>query len=86
MEKTVKKIRMDKDSELTENLRYWLSRTPDERVKAVELLREQVCGPVQRMEKVVRIFKLAPAGAQALGRKKDLADLEALDRNTRGNH
>ena len=43
--KIVKVRRMDEYSEIEENLRYWLSRPPEERLAAVDELRRQFHGP-----------------------------------------
>lgn len=58
--KTVQKHPMDKDFELKQNLEYWLSRPPEERIEAVEILRKQFYGDKypSRIQKVVRIVKL----------------------------
>ena len=42
-----------------ENLRYWLSRTPEERLSAVEHLRRQWYGNSERLQRVVRVIKRA---------------------------
>jgi hypothetical protein len=42
--KVVQKHKMDKDFEIRQNLEYWLSRPPEERLEAVEILRRQVYG------------------------------------------
>ena len=41
IEKVVKKRRLEDFSEIKEDLAYWLSKSPEERVAAVELLRRQ---------------------------------------------
>lgn len=56
--KTVQKHRMDKDFEIKQNLEYWLSRPPEERLEAVEILRRQVYGETTpRLQRVVRVIK-----------------------------
>jgi hypothetical protein len=65
--KTVQKHRLDKDSEIRQNLQYWLSRTPEERLAAVDLLRRRVYGDIPRLQRAVRVVKF-----------KDLADIDAL--------
>jgi hypothetical protein len=57
--KVVKKHRLDKDNEIRQNLQYWLSRTPEERLSAVEILRRQVYGDSQRLQRVVKVVKLS---------------------------
>jgi hypothetical protein len=56
--KVVQKHKMDKDSEIRQNLEYWLSRPPEERIEAVEIFRRQVYGEdTPRLQRVVRIIK-----------------------------
>jgi hypothetical protein len=57
--KTVQKHRLDRDSEIRQNLQYWLSRTPEERLSAVEILRRQVYGNIQGLQRTVRVVKLS---------------------------
>jgi hypothetical protein len=40
-----------------EKLKYWLSKTPEERVAEVERLRREKYGDLGRIQKVVRIIK-----------------------------
>lgn len=56
--KTVNKHRLDKSSEIKQNLRYWLSRPPEERLAAVDSLRVQLYGDKIRLKKVVRVIQL----------------------------
>ncbi|HNW16392.1 MAG TPA: hypothetical protein PLD55_10165 [bacterium] len=39
------------------DLNYWLSKTPDERILAVEELRRQYAGSEERLQRVIRIIK-----------------------------
>jgi hypothetical protein len=57
IKKVVAKKRLGEFSEIRENLEYWLSKTPQERLAAVDLLRRQRYGEI-RLQKVVRIIKL----------------------------
>jgi len=57
MRRVVQIRRMDRDSEMRQNLEYWLSRPPEERLAAVEELRRQFYGPPQRLERVVRVVR-----------------------------
>jgi hypothetical protein len=45
------------DSEIQQNLEYWLSKTPEERIEAVELLRRQMYGNSERLQRVARIIQ-----------------------------
>jgi hypothetical protein len=52
IEKCVKKASLSEHCEVQENLTYWLSKTPEERVAAVEILRRQYPGGTKRIERV----------------------------------
>ena len=55
--KVVHKHRMEPDYEIKQNLEYWLSRTPEERLSAVEILRRQMYGDSQRLKRTVKVIK-----------------------------
>lgn len=55
IEKTVRKAKLAEFSEIAENRAYWLSRTPEERVGAIEVLRRQVYGNADRLQRVARV-------------------------------
>jgi hypothetical protein len=57
IQKVVKKVPMSPKCQIQEDLAYWLSRPPAERVAEVERLREMVCGRTQRLQRVARIVK-----------------------------
>jgi hypothetical protein len=57
--KVVQKHRLDRDFEIRQNLEYWLSRPPEERLEAVEILRRQVYEDIPRLQRVVRVIKLS---------------------------
>jgi hypothetical protein len=40
-----------------EDLEYWLTKTPEERVAAVEFLRKQFHGDLPRLQRVARLIK-----------------------------
>ena len=48
-----------RDDSTRRDLAYWLSRTPEERVSAVEILRRQVYGNTARLQRVARIVQRA---------------------------
>jgi hypothetical protein len=52
------------------------SRSPDERVSAVEILRRQRYGHSKRLRRVAHVIQLK--NKRALARKKDFTDIEAL--------
>ena len=55
--KTVSKRSMDKSSEIKQNLQYWLSRPPEERLAAVDSLRVQIYGDTQKLQRIVRVVQ-----------------------------
>lgn len=59
IEKVVKKGVLSEFDEVKENLAYWLSRTPEERVESVELLRRQYYGNTGRLQRVARVIRRA---------------------------
>ena len=73
IEKVVGKYKLRDYDEVRANLEYWLSRPASERVDAVEFYRRGVYGNLPRLQRVIRVVK------RSTGRKKDLADLEALN-------
>lgn len=54
---TVHKHRLDADFEIKQNLEYWLSRGPEERLAAVDLLRRQICGDTERLQRTARVIQ-----------------------------
>lgn len=60
IERIVRKAGLATFSEIRENLAYWLSRTPEERVNAVEELRRQAHGDTRRLQRVARVVKREP--------------------------
>ena len=61
IQKVIKKQDLRSHNEIHQNLEYWLGRTPEERLAAVEFYRRQVYGDnyPQRLQRVARIVKLA---------------------------
>jgi hypothetical protein len=57
IEKVVHKAKLHDHNEIRQNLDYWLSRTPEERVAAVEFYRRQVYGDIPPIQKVVHVIK-----------------------------
>jgi hypothetical protein len=57
IEKVVHKARLSEHNEQKQNLEYWLSRPPEERVDHVEYLRRMYYGDLPRLQRVYRIIK-----------------------------
>ena len=55
MNKKVIKIIDIKDKD--DVLAYWLSRSPRERIEAVEILREQFSGSTERFQRTIRVIQ-----------------------------
>jgi hypothetical protein len=56
MKKVVTKRKL-KDNSQMDDLAYWLNRSPDERVSAVEILRRQYYGGSERLQRVSRVIE-----------------------------
>lgn len=59
LEKKVTKGRLQ-DDQARSDLEYWLAKTPEERIAAVEELRRQRHGNEVRLERVARVIKRTP--------------------------
>jgi len=60
MQKQIVKVRNLKDyDEIKDNIEYWLSRPPAERVDAVDHLRNQFHGHPVRLQRTARIIQLS---------------------------
>lgn len=57
IKKTVKRFDVKKDSSIKEDLAYWLSKTPRERVAAIEFLRGQYHGSSARLQRSARVIQ-----------------------------
>ena len=57
IQKVVKKRDLRNFSSIQEDLRYWLGKTSEERVAAVEYLRKQHHGSTERLQRFVRVIK-----------------------------
>ena len=57
IKKVVSKHPLIEESQEKRDLKYWLSRPPEERVSAVEILRKQVYGNTARLQRVFKIIK-----------------------------
>lgn len=57
IEKVVRKENLQDFSEIKENLAYWLSKTPDERIAEIDRLRRQYHGSSTRLQRSARIVQ-----------------------------
>ena len=57
IEKNVKKLDLKKDSSIKEDLDYWLSKNPNERIAAIEFLRRQYHGSSARLQRSARVIQ-----------------------------
>ena len=54
--KTLNNHDLDNFSEFRQNLEYWLSRPPEERLAAVDALRREYHGDSHRLQRVARVI------------------------------
>ena len=57
MEKIVTRWKLGDPAAEKADLAYWLSKTPEERIAAVEILRRQVYGSPSRLQRVARVIQ-----------------------------
>ena len=57
MQKVVRKADLQHFSEIKDNLSYWLSKTPEERVGTVEYLRRVHHGSSARLQRSARVIQ-----------------------------
>ena len=55
--KTIRKENLRNISEVRENLNFWLEKTPEERIAAVESLRRQQHGSSERLQRTARVIQ-----------------------------
>jgi hypothetical protein len=68
IEKVVHKYKLGDPAEAQADLKYWLSRSLEERIAAVEFLRRQMHGELPPLQRVVRIIKRQrPQAAEGTG-------------------
>jgi hypothetical protein len=56
IQKIVKKMSLQ-ESSINDDLTYWLGKTPEERISAVEILRRQQYGNTTRLQRIIHIIK-----------------------------
>ena len=56
IQKVVKKRNLKDSSSIKEDLAYWLSKPPEERVAMVDYLRRQYHGSTARLKRIVRVI------------------------------
>jgi len=57
IEKVVRKLDLKSASSAREDLAYWLGKTPEERIAAIEFLRRQYHGSSERLQRVARVIQ-----------------------------
>jgi len=57
IKKAVNKRNLQDSSSIKEDLAYWRSRPPEERVAAVDYLRRQYYGSTARLQRFARVFQ-----------------------------
>lgn len=57
IEKVVRKYDKKELSSVKEDLAYWLSKTPEDRIGAVEILRRQAHGDSERLQRTAHVIQ-----------------------------
>ena len=57
IQKTVKKRNLNNFSSIKDDLSYWLSKAPEERVATVDYLRRQYHGSTARLQRSARVIQ-----------------------------
>ena len=57
IKKVVRKHNLNDYSEIEDNLSFWLTKTPSERISAVEFLRRQFYGRPTRLQRLARVIQ-----------------------------
>jgi hypothetical protein len=57
IQRVVKKHRLQERTTTQDDLAYWLSKTPEERVATVDYLRTQYYGNTARLQRVARVVQ-----------------------------
>ncbi len=60
MERTIKKRSLQEAGSARDELSYWLGKSPEERVAAVDALRRQYYGSAERLQRVARVIQREP--------------------------
>jgi len=55
--KIVKKMDLKKSNSIAEDLKFWLNKSPEERVSTVEYLRRQYHGSTVRLQRVIKVIQ-----------------------------
>ena len=55
--KVIKVRELNDNALILDDLKYWLSKSPEERVEAVDYLRKQFHGNSERLQRVVRVVQ-----------------------------
>jgi hypothetical protein len=57
IERNARKVDLKSHSSIKEDLAYWLSKAPESRIEAIELLRRQYHGSSARLQRSARVVK-----------------------------
>ena len=57
IKKVVKVKNITDKSLILDDLKYWLSKSPEERIEAVEFLRRQFHGSSERLQRVAKVIQ-----------------------------
>ena len=57
IQKTVKTKNLLRNDSIADDLKFWLSKSPEERVSAVEYLRRQYHGNTARLQRIAKVIQ-----------------------------
>ena len=57
IKKIVKKYDLHDNSSIKDDLEFWIKKTPEERIEALEYLRRQQIGSSERLQRVIRVIQ-----------------------------
>ncbi|MBI4650056.1 hypothetical protein HY745_01945 [Candidatus Desantisbacteria bacterium] len=57
IKKIVKKYNLNDSFQIGSDMKYWLTKSPQERIAAIEILRRQYNGSTERLQKIVRVIQ-----------------------------
>jgi hypothetical protein len=57
IERVAKKMDFGRDSSIKEDLAYWLNKTAEDRISAIEILRRQYYGSSARLQRSARVIQ-----------------------------
>ena len=57
IQRVINKKELNKNDSISDDLKYWLGKSPEERVSTVEYLRRQYYGSTARLQRVAKVIQ-----------------------------